>query len=357
MSKLEVKNLSKTYGQSRVLSDISFTVNDGEFLSFLGPSGCGKTTILKIITGLEQPDSGEVTINGKNILELPTEKRNIGMVFQNYALFPHMTVFQNVAYGLKIRHKSRQEIDKKVEWALGLVQMPYMADRKVTKLSGGQQQRVALARALIIEPNILLLDEPLSALDHKIRVEMQTEIRNIQQKLGITTIFVTHDQEEAMTMSDQIILMNNGTIEQHSDPETMYNNPASVFASDFLGRANILKAVVRTQSEGFALCGDKWSFPIGASQGLKDGMKVAAAIRSEDFVVTRDARPGCCKAKILGKFFVGTLCKFVMQLGSDSVEVLMLSRSADSFVEGDPVFLSVDPENIHAFINKEETDK
>jgi ABC-type Fe3+/spermidine/putrescine transport system ATPase subunit len=357
MSKLEVKNLTKSYAQSKILNDISFTVNDGEFLSFLGPSGCGKTTILKIITGLEQPDGGEIKIDGKSILGLPTEKRNIGMVFQNYALFPNMTVYGNVAYGLKVRHIGRQKIANKVKWMLELVQMSGMEDRKVTKLSGGQQQRVALARALVIEPNVLLLDEPLSALDRKIRVEMQTEIRNIQQKLGITTIFVTHDQEEAMTMSDQIILMNNGTVEQNADPVTLYNNPVSVFASDFLGRANILKGTVHRQPQGFVLEGYKWSFNIANTGGIKDGMEVTAAIRGENFIITKEASPGACKAKILARIFAGTLCKFVMQIGNDSVEVLTLGRYTGSFADGEAVYLSVDPQNIHIYCNKEETGK
>jgi spermidine/putrescine ABC transporter ATP-binding subunit len=353
MSELEVKNLCKSYGRVRILNDVSFTVNDGKFLSLLGPSGCGKTTILKIITGLEQPDGGAVIINGKDISKLPTEKRNIGMVFQNYALFPNMTVSGNVAYGLRARHKRGAEISQKVEWVLNLVRMPGMADRKVTKLSGGQQQRVALARALVIEPDILLLDEPLSALDRKIRVEMQAEIRNIQQKLGITTIFVTHDQEEAMTMSDRIILMRNGTIEQNADPETMYNNPASVFASDFLGRANILKGTVRERPGIFLLEGDGWSLKIDGREGIKDGMRAAAAIRGEDFAIAKNACHGACEAKISEKVFVGTLCRFALQIGNDRVEALMLSRSADGFAAGEPVYLSVDPKNVHVYCDEE----
>lgn len=350
LAKLEVRGLSKSFGQTKVLNNISFEVNDGEFLSFLGPSGCGKTTILKIITGLEQPDSGEVLINGASILNLPTEKRNLGMVFQNYALFPHMTVFGNVAYGLKVRHMPKKEIEEKVKWALNLVRMSGMEDRKVTQLSGGQQQRVALARALVIQPDILLLDEPLSALDRKIRAEMQEEIRNIQKKLGITTVFVTHDQEEAMSMSDQIILMNNGTIEQKADPRTLYNNPVSVFASNFLGHANTLCGTLKKTSDGFILQGRGWSFAVGEPYGAKDGIRATAAIRGENFIVSDTEKPGLCKAKILTKIFSGALCKLSVALGDDNAEVVLMSGEAARFSEGDIVYLGAKPEHISVFL-------
>src|SRR5699024_986518 len=207
MAELQMVDLYKSFGDTNVLNGISFTVNDGEFLSLLGPSGCGKSTLLRIINGLEYSDTGSILLDGNDISNISVENRNIGMVFQNYALFPHMTVFNNIAYGLKLRKFKKPEIKEKVLDALKLVKLEGMENRKANQMSGGQQQRVALARALVIEPSILLLDEPLSALDKKIRSEMQYEIRNIQEKIGITTIFVTHDQEEAMIMSDKIVLM------------------------------------------------------------------------------------------------------------------------------------------------------
>lgn len=346
---LEVSSLNKTYADTKILNDISFTVNDGEFLSFLGPSGCGKTTVLRIITGLEHPDSGKITINGQDISGIPTEKRNIGMVFQNYALFPHMNVFGNVAYGLKIRRMSKEQISGKVEWALNLVRMPGMQSRKITELSGGQQQRIALARALVIEPDILLLDEPLSALDKKIRTEMQEEIRSIQKKLGITTIFVTHDQEEAMSMSDRIILMNNGTIEQEAEPRTLYNKPASVFASNFLGKANAFAGTILKRGDNFVFEGDNFEFDIIAPKGAKDNSPATAVIRGENFMVSPDEKPGFRKAEVIGTIFSGTLCKLIVKLGGSSADVVLMSTDAKNINQGDTVNIGVKPENITVF--------
>ena len=262
MSEITIQGISKTFGDTRVLNDISFCAKDGNLLSLLGPSGCGKTTLLRIIAGLEYADSGTIHVGERDLTPIPVEKRNIGVVFQNYALIPHMTVFNNIAYGLKIRKVPKEQIREKVEQYIRLVGLTGMTDRKVTQLSGGQQQRVALARALIIEPDILLLDEPLSALDRKIRAEMQYEIRRIQQQVGITTIFVTHDQEEAMTMSDEILLMRNGGIEQLSTPENIYNHPVSLYASDFLGKANTLIGTLHQASDGWTVFGDGWEFPV-----------------------------------------------------------------------------------------------
>lgn len=356
LAKLEVREVNKRYGQIQVLKNISFSVGDGEFLSFLGPSGCGKTTILKIITGLEQPDSGELMMDGRNILDLPTEKRNIGMVFQNYALFPHMTVFGNVAYGLKIRRVPKNEINQKVEQALDLVRMSGTRDRKVTELSGGQQQRIALARALVIEPDILLLDEPLSALDRKIRTEMQEELRKIQQTLKITTIFVTHDQEEAMSMSDQIILMNHGEIEQKADPQTLYRKPASVFASNFLGKSTTLSGIIRRHDSRCFLDGGNWSFEVIVPDHVKSGTAASAAVCGENFIVSKTEHPGFCKAEIVGKFFLGTLCKLAVHMGTTNAEVVLLSRDAIDYLEGDSVYIGIKPENIIVFPEVREDD-
>ena len=338
MPSLVVKSLTKSFGESRVLSDVSFEVKDGEFLSLLGPSGCGKTTILRIINGLESPDSGSVIVGGRDITRLPAEKRNIGMVFQNYALFPTMTVARNIGYGLKIRRKPGGEIEERVRRALQLVDLETMGNRKVTKLSGGQQQRVALARALVIEPDILLLDEPLSALDRKMRMEMQYEIRSIQQKVGITTVFVTHDQEEALTMSDKIILMNRGAIEQEADPWTLYNYPASIFASDFLGKANILDARLLREDGGWSLEGRGWRFPVN-HRGGEPGDAVKVAVRGEHFAIGTEPSQGFCGFLIEKKVFTGSICKLVGRLGEDQVELASINLDADSLRVGQTIYV------------------
>ncbi len=334
MPSLAVNNLTKSFNENHVLSDVSFEVKDGEFLSLLGPSGCGKTTILRIINGLESPDSGSVIVGGRDITRLRAEKRNIGMVFQNYALFPTMTVARNVGYGLKIRKKPIKEIEERVRDALRLVDLESMGDRKVTRLSGGQQQRVALARALVIEPDILLLDEPLSALDRKMRMEMQYEIRSIQQKVGITTVFVTHDQEEALTMSDKIILMNHGRIEQESDPWTLYNFPSSIFASDFLGKANILDATLVQENDDWWLQGRGWKFPVNY-RGGQSGDSVKAAVRGEHFIIDKELVAGHCRFRIDKKVFMGSICKLVGHLGEDPVELASMNLDAETFTVGE----------------------
>ena len=232
---IELKSINKKYGDNTVLDNLSLNIKSNEFLTLLGPSGCGKTTTLKIIAGFENADSGEVLFNGEDISDLAPNKRQLNTVFQKYALFPHMNVYENIAFGLKIKKLAKEEIDKKVKEMLKMVSLSGFEKRKIDSLSGGQQQRIAIARALVNEPKVLLLDEPLGALDLKLRKEMQLELKNIQQKLGITFIFVTHDQEEALTMSDTIVVMNNGVIQQQGSPEDIYNEPANAFVADFIG--------------------------------------------------------------------------------------------------------------------------
>ncbi|MHC1721611.1 MAG: ABC transporter ATP-binding protein [Aminipila sp.] len=241
MAKVTINNLTKLYGDNKVVNDISVEIPDGTLVSILGPSGCGKTTILRMIAGFEVPQGGEIFFDDQPITGINVNKRNIGMVFQSYALFPHMTVAENIAYGLEQRKLSKNEIKIKVKAALNLVHMEDYAGRKPKQLSGGQQQRVALARALVIEPRVLLLDECLSALDKKLRVEMQLELRKILEETGVTTFFVTHDQEEAMTLSDYIIVMNNGVIEQMGTPFEVYEKPKNAFVASFLGKANFFE--------------------------------------------------------------------------------------------------------------------
>ncbi|NUM46649.1 MAG: ABC transporter ATP-binding protein [Anaerolineales bacterium] len=247
---LELKHIHKAYGASVAVEDFNLSVNTGEFISFLGPSGCGKTTTLRMIAGFEVPTSGHITINGNDITHLPSSKRNVGMVFQSYALFPNMTVAENIGYGLKIAGKNKPDIAHRVEEMLALIHLESFGTRYPAQLSGGQQQRVALARALAFHPQVLLLDEPLSALDAKIRVELRHEIRRIQQQLGITTIYVTHDQEEALSLSDRVVVMSKGRIEQVGTPFEIYNYPRTVFVASFVGTLNQLPCTVEDGTHG-----------------------------------------------------------------------------------------------------------
>ena len=249
MSDVELSNLTKRYGETLAVDDLSLRVEEGEFFSLLGPSGCGKTTTLRMIAGFVRPNDGRVLIGGEDMTLLPPEKRGIGIVFQNYAIFPHMNVFDNIAFGLKMRKAPRREIRVRVQRALDQVNLGGYERRYQRELSGGEQQRVALARVLITEPKILLLDEPLSALDKKLREEMKYWIKELQQSLGITTVYVTHDQGEALTMSDQIAVMNRARVVQIGAPDAVYEHPADRFVTDFIGESNILEARVAAVNE------------------------------------------------------------------------------------------------------------
>jgi len=247
-TRIEVKDLVIRYGEAVAVNGVSFTVDRGEHVTLLGPSGCGKTTTLRAIAGLEQPVSGSIRIDGHAMYDaaerknIPTEQRGVSMVFQSYAVWPHMTVFDNVAYGLRVRKQGAAEIKANAERALDLVQMRHLAERPASKLSGGQQQRVALARALVFGPDLLLLDEPLSALDKKLRADLQGELRQLHRQLGTTFVYVTHDQEEALSMSDEIVIFNRGAVVQRGGPRELYDRPASHFVADFLGRTNFIEA-------------------------------------------------------------------------------------------------------------------
>lgn len=246
------ENVSKSFGKTVAVQELSLGIPEGSFFALLGPSGCGKTTTLRMIAGFEQPTTGSVYIRGEDVTRIPPYRRSFGMVFQNYALFPHMSIAENVAFGLKMRGVTKAERDTRVREALNVVQLGQMADRYPKQLSGGQQQRVALARAIVIKPAVLLLDEPLGALDKMLREEMQVELRNLQKSLGITTVFVTHDQEEALTMADQVAVMRSGRVEQIDDPNTIYEKPCSEFVASFLGASNFLNGKVESVTEGRA---------------------------------------------------------------------------------------------------------
>jgi len=247
---LTVRNVSKRFGATTVLDRIDLTIRRGELVTLLGPSGCGKTTLLRVVAGLAQPDQGHVGLAGRDITAVPPHRRNVGVVFQSYALFPHLTVAGNVAFGLKVRGVGKAEISKAVERALALVKLSHLGARRISALSGGQQQRVALARAIAVEPDVLLFDEALSALDRKLREEMQVELRRLLQDVGATAIFVTHDQDEALTMSDRVAVMNKGRIEQLAAPRELYSRPASLFALNFVGLSTRISGVVVDSKDG-----------------------------------------------------------------------------------------------------------
>ncbi|MBI4249367.1 MAG: ABC transporter ATP-binding protein [Elusimicrobia bacterium] len=283
---LELKNIHKSFDSHRVLNDVSLQIREGEFLTLLGPSGCGKTTTLRIIGGFEQPDSGEVYLNGARVTHLPPYRRNVHTVFQHYALFPHYNVFENVAFSMRLKTLPPQTIEKEVKDALSLVALSGFEKRKVSQLSGGQQQRIALARSLVGKPSLLLLDEPLGALDLKLRESMQLELKKIQQKLKMTFVYVTHDQQEALTMSDRIVVFNHGRIEQCGPAREIYEKPASSFVADFLGNANILAATLLEILPGsraeILLEGEiKLKVPCAEALPVAAGQRLCVAIRPE----------------------------------------------------------------------------
>ncbi len=281
MAFLELSNVSKIFGQTAAVQDFNLKVERGEFVSFLGPSGCGKTTTLRMIAGFELPATGAIVIDGNDVTYKPPQKRNTGMVFQSYALFPNMTVADNIGFGLKIAKKPASEIKKRAEEMLALIHMPGLGNRYPYQLSGGQQQRIALARALAFSPQVLLLDEPLSALDAKIRVQLRQEIRSIQRTLGITTIYVTHDQEEALSLSDRVVVMNNGRIEQDGTPFETYNFPKTQFVAQFVGTLNTLSAQVRDGASGKLVVDQQEIQSAIPLDGAQSGENVSISIRPE----------------------------------------------------------------------------
>lgn len=279
---MEFRHVSQQFGDNVVLRDIDFEVEAGKFYTLLGPSGSGKTTILRLIAGFDQPTGGEIYFDGQRINDVPANRRQVNTVFQDYALFPHMNVAENVAFGLQIKGVKKSEIDQRVKEALHLVQLDGYGQREITAMSGGQRQRVAIARAIVNRPKLLLLDEALSALDHKLRVEMQTELRQLQRRLGITFIFVTHDQEEALAMSDQIMIINDGTIQQSGTPVDIYDEPLNHFVADFIGESNIVPGVMKAD---YLVTIDGQDFEC-VDAGIRPNERVEVVIRPEDLDIT-----------------------------------------------------------------------
>ena len=284
MSFLTLQSVSKSFGVNTVVREFDLGVRKGEFVSFLGPSGCGKTTVLRMVAGFETPTSGAINIDGEDVTRVPANRRRIGMVFQAYALFPNLNVFENVAFGLKINGMDKAAVDKRVKEMLDMIALGHLADRYPYQMSGGQQQRVALARALAPQPRVLLLDEPLSALDAKIRVSLREDIRKIQRELGITTVFVTHDQEEALSISDRVIVMNKGRADQIGAPAEIYNRPRTRFVAEFVGTLNTFEArVADAENNRLTLAGRDIALPSSSGAALKTGETVTLALRPEAF--------------------------------------------------------------------------
>lgn len=342
---IELKGITKSYGKDTILDNLSLNIKKNEFLTLLGPSGCGKTTTLKIIAGFETADSGQVVFENNIINDIPPYERQLNTVFQKYALFPHMNVYENIAFGLKLKKMPKDVIDQKVKEMLKLVALEGYENRDIEALSGGQQQRVAIARALVNKPKVLLLDEPLGALDMKLRKGMQIELKRIQQKLGITFIFVTHDQEEALTMSDTIVVMNKGEIQQMGSPEDIYNEPANSFVAKFIGESNIVDGTMlddfKVEFAGRIFnCVDK---------GFEKNEAIEVVIRPEDFEMVK-YEEGMLKGTVTSVIFKGVHYEIEVK---DENHTWILHNTKHAEI-GSKIGLSLDPESIH--IMKKESD-
>jgi spermidine/putrescine transport system ATP-binding protein len=335
---LILKQLSKTYGGNRVLDQFDLTIYDGEFFTLLGPSGCGKTTVLRMIAGLEDADIGEIRLAGEDIVAIPAENRPVNTVFQSYALFPHMTVFDNVAFGLRMSKVPKAEIESRVMEALEMVRLSDFARRKPNQLSGGQQQRVAIARAVVNRPRLLLLDESLSALDYKLRQQMQTELKRLQRKLGITFVYVTHDQEEALSMSDRVVVMNRGKVQQLGTPREIYEQPANLFVARFIGEINQLEGEIVSvdDSNQYEVKVEGLCWTLRTEHNFNAGDKVNVLLRPEDLRVEYLEKADSSQAlvgQIIERNYKGKTLDSIVRLPS-GVELI----TSEFFDEDDPSF-------------------
>ena len=342
---IQIDNVTKAYGKNIVIQGLSAEIQPGEFFTLLGPSGCGKTTLLRMIIGFNSIEGGEIRVDGKVINQIPTNRRNMGMVFQNYAVFPHMSVRDNVAYGLKTRHVPKAERYKRADEILKLVKIDDYADRMPTQLSGGQQQRVALARAIVIQPEVLLMDEPLSNLDAKLRVEMRNVIKRIQRQVGITTVYVTHDQEEALAISDRIAVMHGGVIQQIGTPKHIYQRPANEFVSSFIGLSNFVDAENENGTLDFG-CG--YRVPMTTLRA-DAGRKVCVAVRPEEFLIRSAEEPGI-PATVRSSVFLGMTQHYFLTLGEEKeIEVVVPSDRSDLIPDGEKVSLQIVADKVNVF--------
>ena len=358
---VEINHLSKHFGDEKAVNDVSLSVAEGEFVTLLGPSGCGKTTTLRCIAGLERPDAGEIRIGGDLVAApasgvfLMPEERNIGMVFQSYAVWPHMTVFDNVAYGLRVRRAPSDVIKERTTRALELVGLPHLADRYATKLSGGQRQRVALARSIVYEPRVILFDEPLSNLDAKLREQMRTELVRMQHEVGITSIYVTHDQAEALVMSDRVVVMNKGVIQQIGDPQTIYAHPANTFVASFIGAANLIPGVLLGRAG--SLCEVEIALGNGHAplrvraagpEDARERQPLTLSLRPEDISVhlkkpNGDAAGNVFEGEVIETVYLGNMLDCRVKVGQHE-----LSVQIDHYEQIDPhqkVYLSFEPDH------------
>jgi iron(III) transport system ATP-binding protein len=348
---IRIRNAVKRYGQSTVIPDLSLDIREGEFFTLLGPSGCGKTTLLRMIAGFNTIEGGDFFFNDRLINLVDPSKRNIGMVFQNYAIFPHLSVKRNVAFGLKNRKYAKDRIESETLKFLELMKIAEFRDRMPEKLSGGQQQRVALARALVIQPDVLLMDEPLSNLDAKLRVEMRFAIKEIQHRIGITTVYVTHDQEEAMAVSDRIAVMKDGIIQHLGTPRDIYQRPANLFVASFIGRTNLIEARLETEGPAMTLrFSDGYSVPLpNVREEFRKDMAVLASIRPEEFRIGAEGEPGL-RATVDSAVFLGPNTHYHVHLDSGQQgEIIQESRLDNAIPEGSVMSLAPRPEMINVF--------
>ena len=335
---IQLKDIGVKFGDFQALKDINIHVKEGEFFTFLGPSGCGKTTTLRTITGFIDPCEGTVVVKGEDITHVPVEQRNIGMVFQNYALFPTMTVYENIAFGLRVKKVPKDEIDKRVREMAAKVELTdQQLMRKVAELSGGQQQRVAIARALVTKPAIMCLDEPLSNLDAKLRVQLRNELKELQAKFGITTIYVTHDQEEALTLSDNIAVFNKGVIEQIGTPYEIYNNSATEFVCNFIGDINKLEAATIKE--------------INAQTGANLDPTKATYVRLERIHVNEEDLPGAAqiKGEVVGREYYGLYIKFMLNVCGQTIKCIEKNDGTKYFNVGETVSVAISPDNLMVY--------
>ena len=354
---IEIENVIKRYGDLTIIPGLTEHIKNGEFFTLLGPSGCGKTTLLRMIAGFNTIEGGEIRFNDKVINDIPAHKRNIGMVFQSYAIFPHLTVRENVEYGLKLRKISKSEMKEKVDKILDVVQITEYQDRLPERLSGGQQQRVALARAIVIHPSVLLMDEPLSNLDAKLRIEMRSAIRAVQKQVGITTVYVTHDQEEALSISDRIAVMKKGVIQQTARPHTIYARPYNTFVATFIGHSNLFRGRLVAHEGGLAAAfADGYVLPMqGLSGEAAEGMDIIIAVRPEEFSIRNEGEGIRCE--VSSKVFLGKYIQYGLKFSDDmlvpsqpSIEYSQDVGHAEHILEvGDVVTLHPNPAKVNLF--------
>ena len=346
MALIELLDISKSFDGELVLDEFNLKIEENEFITLLGPSGCGKTTTLRILGGFEKPDTGKVLFQGEDITDLAPNKRHINTVFQKYALFPNMNIAENIAFGLKISGKSKEYINDKIKYALKLVNLSGYEKRRVDSLSGGQQQRIAIARAIVNEPRVLLLDEPLGALDLKLRQEMQYELIGLKNELGITFLYVTHDQEEALTMSDKVVVMNQGYIQQMGTPEEIYNEPENAFVADFIGDSNIIDGIM-LKDRVVKICG--CVFPC-IDEGFGNNTPVDVVIRPEDIVIDAPGK-GTIDGVVTSNVFIGVHYEMCIKAGGFE----WLAQNTVSYPVGTKVSMRVIPENIQ-IMNKPQSE-